>query len=177
MTYRFPLRRKKNARDHSPCRATAATSLSSPKRPWRNRRASASAMVPSIAVLVQPAAVAPGSQPPDQIGFGIGDQALDREAPLAPGHDVRATVWERRHADDASLGPDRARIRRRADLLARPDQHHAERTSTLDRALHQDAITRLEDMQRQQRTREKDRREGEQREQFGHAVNGTLGPA
>src|SRR5947208_6369999 len=107
----------------------------------------------------------------------MGDQPLDREAPLAPGKEARATFWERRPADDASLGPDGARIGPRADLLARPDQHHAERTSALDRALHQDAITRLEDMQRQQPTREKDRREGEQREQFGHAVNGTLGPA
>jgi hypothetical protein len=103
-----------------------------------------------------------------EIGLGVRDQAFDGEATLAAGHDVRATVGQRRLSDDLRLGPDVVRFRSRSDLVAAPDEDDPEGALPLDAASDQEAVTRLEDVERHERAGEKHRSEREEREEFAH---------
>jgi len=85
------------------------------------------------------------------------------------GHDVGAPVRQRRFGDDLRLGSDGIRFRARADLAAVSDENDAEGTLPLDAAADQQAVARLEDMERHERAREQHGFEGEERKEFAHA--------
>ncbi len=111
---------------------------------------------------------------PDEVGRGVADGALDREATAATHDDVRTAIGEGRDREDLRLGPDRVRLCRPPDLGAGTDEHHAERTLAVDRAPHEEAVARLEDVERQQHLGKEHRAEREQRQRLRHARNGTL---
>jgi hypothetical protein len=111
---------------------------------------------------------------PDEIGLDVGHRLLHGEAEAAAHDDVGTTVGERREGHDLRFGPDRVRLGGRADVLAGADQGHAERAVLVHAAPHQEAVTRLEDVQRQQHLGEQDGGERKERKQLRHRLNGTL---
>src|SRR6202022_5029525 len=75
-----------------------------------------------------------------EVRLGVRDEALHREAALASGHDVGATVGQGGLGDDLRLGPDVVRFGPRADLVPFPDEDDPEGALPLDAAPNQQAV-------------------------------------
>jgi len=105
----------------------------------------------------------------DEIGLGVGDKVLHREATFATGHDVRASARKRRLRDDLRLGPDVVRLGPWIHLGSAPNEDDPERVMPLHAAPDQQAVAGLEDVERHERAGEEDRPQREERKKFAHA--------
>jgi hypothetical protein len=103
----------------------------------------------------------------DEVRLTLGVDPLDLEAALAADDDERAAAGERRGADDTGDGPDAVRLGRSADLGAALDEHDAERLVVVDGAFQEEPVARLEDVERQEHSREQDTPEREERQRAG----------